>query len=526
MKKIIIFSHDDEFLQELLAELIEEGHEVLDCFLAGNQVTKSLSDYECKIHLRKFAMSGNHSILKNCISLDQDELIKSAKIEQIFNRMCDCIDFNGRQFSGIERRRYYQDLLKYGLTVLNQKVDLVFFTDNPHSPHDVVFAMLCEEKNIPIKILRETHIRGRYFIQKGLFGKLELKLGPQELADDTLLVDYPEDIEKFKSSVVRTAYSLPLNFSFRRNHKIAYSKPYFFYRWLGNPAFFNLSALLLKCNFIVLHLTKGLIKKILGLYYQPLSVEMDDTLKIKRKNYFDNKYSFIDNKALLIKGDLYKRYIRWIYSKYESKEPINKILSKKFVYFPLHYQPEATTYPYGQLYIDQLLALELLSMSVPSDVSILLKEHPDTFNISGMAWVRGAFSRDPDFYSRISKLKNVIICPLKVDSFELIDKSLFIATITGTSAIEASFRSKGSIVFGSAWFSDFEGIFSCKNITQLRHAVDRIMSNDFKICSIANLNLLKKFSDVSFICNRDISNSVSSHGLNDSAKIIVNALDI
>jgi hypothetical protein len=526
MKKIIVFSHDDEFLRELLAELIEKGYKVLDCFLADNQVTKDLNSYDCNIHLRKFAMSGNSIGLVNCVSIDQDELIKYAKIEQIFNRMVDCIDFNGRQFSGIERRRYFQDLLKYGLTVLNQDVDLVFFTDNPHSPHDVVFAMLCEEKNIPIKILRETHIRGRYFIQNGLYGKLELKQASEKTVADSSFADLPVDVEKFKSTVVRTTYSLPLNFGFRRNHKIAYTKPYFYYGWLGNATYFNLSATLLKLNFVFWHFLKGFIKKILGLYYQPLSAEMNDTLKIKRKNYFDYKYTFIDNKMMLIKGDLYKRYIRWIYGNCESKEPINKILNKKFVYFPLHYQPEATTYPYGQLYIDQLLAVELLSVSVPSDVLILLKEHPDTFNTSGLAWVRGAFSRDPDFYSRILKFKNVIVSPLKVDSFELIDKSLFIATITGTTAIEASFRLKGSIVFGSPWFADFEGIFSCRNIAQVRQAINKIMSNDFKVGSTANMTLLKKFSEISFNCNRDVSNAVSCHDLKSSAKIIVNALSL
>jgi hypothetical protein len=526
MKKIIIFSHDDEFLLELLPEIINEGYIVLECFLAGNKTGKLFENYDLRIHLRKFAMTGNNSQLENSVSIDQEILIKFAEIEQIFNRMCDCIDFNSRQFSGIERRRYFQELLRYYLTVLNQNIDLIFFTDNPHSPHDVVFSMLCERKNIPIKILRESNIRGRYFIQDGLFGKLNLKLKSNELIDVPLLRDLPEDVKKFESSVARTSYSLPSNIGFRRNHKIAYKKPLFYYAWLGNGAYFNFIAKLLKVNFIFWHLNKGFIKKILGLNYQPLRSEMDDALKIKTKNYFDNKFTFIDNKMILIKGNLYKKYIRWIYSKIESKEPINKILNQKFIYFPLHYQPEATTYPYGRLYIDQLLALELLSISVPSDVKILLKEHPDTFNISGLAWVRGAFSRDPDFYSRISKFKNVIVCPLNIDSFELIDKSLFVATITGTTAIEASFRSKGSIVFGCAWFSDFEGIFSCVNIDEVRHAINKIMSNNFRINSIANLIQLKKFSDITFICNRDKSNSVSDHGLNESAKIIVKALGV
>jgi hypothetical protein len=526
MKKIVIFSHDDHFLEELIPQLIKEKYLIQDCFLAENYVPEIFYGYDFRIHLRKVAMAGNYSELGQSSPIDQDDLIKYSEIEQIFNRMCDCIDFNGRQFSGIERRRYFQDLLRYGKKVLNlnSSIDFIFFTDNPHSPHDVVFAMLCEANNVPIKILRETHIRGRYFLQTDLFGRLNLKGQAEHDKNSYSSFELPEDVQNFKLNVTRRIYGPPSIHSFRRNHKIAYEKPYFYYRLLNNHIFFNLLVILSKYKFISKHLIKATIKKIIRRKYQPLSEELSDIIKIKKTELFLNKFRFLDNQVILIKGNLYKKFIKSIYDDIESKDTISNIIKQKYVYFPLHYQPEATTYPYGGLYIDQLLALELLSASLPAGVFILVKEHPDTFNISGEAWVRGAFSRDPNFYNRIAILKNVIICPLNVDSFELIDKALFVATITGTTALEAIFRSKYSIVFGSAWFADFDGIFSCTNADQLMDSIETIIKNDFKMNSVSNNINLKRFAEVSFICNRDISNSVSAMSLQESSQVIVGKL--
>ena len=55
-------------------------------------------------------------------------------------------------------------------------------------------------------------------------------------------------------------------------------------------------------------------------------------------------------------------------------------LSKKFIYFALHYQPERSTDPQSSYYSDQLIPLSILNNLVPDDYVIYVKEHPRQLN--------------------------------------------------------------------------------------------------------------------------------------------------
>ena len=67
---------------------------------------------------------------------------------------------------------------------------------------------------------------------------------------------------------------------------------------------------------------------------------------------------------------------------------------------------EATTYPFGNHFIDQLNAIKLLSSYIPDDFLIYVKEHPDTFNVGRESRIIGDFSRDKNFYEDLEKIKS------------------------------------------------------------------------------------------------------------------------
>ena len=126
-------------------------------------------------------------------------------------------------------------------------------------------------------------------------------------------------------------------------------------------------------------------------------------------------------------------------------------LGKKFVYFPLHLQPEKTTSSWGGKYNDQALAIEHLSQCLPDDWHIYVKENPkqDTY-----------FMRGRWFYERLKGVRNLKVVPANTNTYTLLDKCQFVATITGTVGWEAITGGKKVVVFGwGTWYKNLPGCF-------------------------------------------------------------------
>lgn len=101
-------------------------------------------------------------------------------------------------------------------------------------------------------------------------------------------------------------------------------------------------------------------------------------------------------------------------------------LNKKFVYFPLHMQPEATTIVCAQKYEKQLYFIDSLVKSLPADTMLYVKEHYSFLGI-----------RENSFYEQLKLYPNVVLIDPWEDSIKLIEKSQCVATLTGTAGQEA-----------------------------------------------------------------------------------------
>ena len=122
-------------------------------------------------------------------------------------------------------------------------------------------------------------------------------------------------------------------------------------------------------------------------------------------------------------------------------------LDKRFVYFPLHLQPELTTSSIGGIYSDQILAIEHLAEILPDDFVIYIKENPK----------QGGQMRGAPFFQRLDRIKNVHWLPSYANTHDLIDKSEFVAVITGTVGWEAICRGKKALIFGKPWYRSLIG---------------------------------------------------------------------
>ena len=136
------------------------------------------------------------------------------------------------------------------------------------------------------------------------------------------------------------------------------------------------------------------------------------------------------------------------YEKILSYENLEIDFNQSFVYFPLQFQPELTTSTLGGCFSDQLLAIEYLSSILPDDLWIYVKENP----------IQTGAMRGPNFFERLGRIPNLKFLPSYANTFDLIDKSKFVATVTGTVGWEAIRKGKNVLVFGIPWYRDLPGV--------------------------------------------------------------------
>jgi Capsule polysaccharide biosynthesis protein len=121
----------------------------------------------------------------------------------------------------------------------------------------------------------------------------------------------------------------------------------------------------------------------------------------------------------------------------------------KFVYVPLHNQPEMSTQSLGGLFRDQLLMVEAVARSLPEGWKIYVKDNPR----------QGAYARGPMFFHRLTRIKGVQLVPLDTSTYELSSNAQLTATVCGTAGWEAIRKGKPVLVFGGAWYKSFPGVF-------------------------------------------------------------------
>jgi len=141
-------------------------------------------------------------------------------------------------------------------------------------------------------------------------------------------------------------------------------------------------------------------------------------------------------------------------------------LSKKFIYMPLHMQPEATTCPLGGVYTDQDLMVQQMASHLPPDVFLYVKEHP----------AQEELCRSPEFYEALKNTKQVVLVPRYFSTHELTRSALAVATVTGTACLEGLFKGKPAVMFGHQFFQYALGVQRVHTNEDCKRAVEVILS--------------------------------------------------
>ena len=147
-----------------------------------------------------------------------------------------------------------------------------------------------------------------------------------------------------------------------------------------------------------------------------------------------------------------------IYKKYKKITKDFK-LPENYIYFPLHYQPERTTLPEGEVFHNQIYALKILLKSLPKDMVVVAKEHPSTF--SNMCHWK---YRWPEYYLED---ENLLWAPINLESGNLLKKCRVVASINGSVGFEALLLKKKVVFFADNIFKLFPNVHFYLNIKNL-----------------------------------------------------------
>ena len=148
--------------------------------------------------------------------------------------------------------------------------------------------------------------------------------------------------------------------------------------------------------------------------------------------------------SAFLKTVQYERYSR------ELKALSTDVLERDhpFVYFPLATQPETTTECQAGQYIDLLTAVEKVSLLLPDDWIVCLKEHRLQYELA----------RDPVFFQRLRSIPKVVVTHADTPAYDLMKRSQWVATINGTSGLEALHFGKSVLNFGSMYYNGLTGV--------------------------------------------------------------------
>jgi len=173
--------------------------------------------------------------------------------------------------------------------------------------------------------------------------------------------------------------------------------------------------------------------------------------------------------------------------------------SQKYIYAPLHYQPECTSSPLGDIFVDQILMIKTLSASLPEGWIIYVKEHPTQWFKRGLNY---GSVRYRGYYDKISRIKNVRLVPITTDSHLLTRSAKAVSTISGVAGSEALLRQKPVMIFGYPWYRDCPGVFKIEDVKTCREAFQEI-EKGFLPDPQAVINFFKAVDEVGILAYID-----------------------
>jgi len=206
--------------------------------------------------------------------------------------------------------------------------------------------------------------------------------------------------------------------------------------------------------------------------YKPpcLSLEVSRKKEVK-KDISLQKFISFSKSVVTDYGDALSK-IRRKLRKYELLRKWYEIFSPlderdRIIFFPMQFQPEASTYVRSPYFKNQYSLIENLCVCVPGGWTVYVKEHP-------LHLERIAVNELIQMKKRFPNLKFV---DMSIDSHDIIQISKLVIVLTSSAGWEAFLYGVPVIAFGAVFFAQFNGVYSFEGFPKLRDQIERILKN-------------------------------------------------
>jgi hypothetical protein len=153
--------------------------------------------------------------------------------------------------------------------------------------------------------------------------------------------------------------------------------------------------------------------------------------------------SFLNNLPFL--RDLIWGIRRWKNARYCNIRSVAD-LPKRFIFYPLQYSPESSINTPAPYFLDQMRAIDAIRFAMPSDCTLVVKEHPACILI-----------RPGGFAHKLQKTGGVAIAHFGMSSTEIVRRADITISITGTATLEAMLHGRQAICLGHNLITPFLG---------------------------------------------------------------------
>lgn len=406
--------------------------------------------------------------------IDINFLKSHASFELQAIKMMDRMDPDRYSFNFMERQRHFRNLLKYWTACIGYlKPDMVLSDQVPHLVFDYVLYLLCKYYNIKFITFRGSPFLGRVIpiTEISSIGDiLDTEYAEVFNSGSTIEMlkrDLPKDIiEQYE--MIKSGYVLAEP-NYMKTHLVDHKK---------SSGLLSLTKkFILDMNqFHNRYFKKGgfLLKGIPTLFKQ------------RSKSIENSNFTILNYAILKLKANAYKNKLKKYYNSLV-EEPN---FSVPYIIFNLHYQPEMTSSPSGDIFVDQRLCVDVLAKHIPSNYLIYIKEHPSQF----YAHIGGHTGRIPEFYNDLKSYPQVRLMPLHVDPFTLFKHSKAVATVTGTSGWEAMALGKPVIIFGLTWYERYTGVLKItdeKTAAQITSFIENFTFDERNLLAYLNAFSIK-----------------------------------